>query len=72
VAMPDPRNQYLNEPPPPLGFTTVESSGSFQVPNFTEPIRETPYMNTVTRLEEQLPVSVNFMAVKVYDGMLSV
>jgi hypothetical protein len=70
VAVPNPRNQYLKEPRPPLGFSAVEISGFSEAPDFTVPIGETPYKSTITGLEEQLPVSVNFMAAKGCDGML--
>lgn len=64
------RNAYRGAPKPPTGWNHAMMSTFWGGPDFTLPIGEAAYFSNVTQHEEQLPVTVNFMAARGCDGLI--
>ena len=64
------RNQYLNPPEVPYGFSSGRISPLSEAPDYVVPVGEATYNSTITNHEEVLPVTVDIMAAKGCDGML--
>lgn len=65
------RNSYLAGVTPPANFSTSRISVLGELPDFVVPIGEVSYFSKITNHTEYLPVTVDFMARKGCDGMLS-
>lgn len=65
------RNQYNGPPTVPFGFSTGRISVFTEVPDVVVPIGQASYQSTITGHMEMLPVTVDFLAAKGCDGMVS-
>lgn len=65
------RNTYLAGVTPPASFSTSRISVLGEIPDFVVPIGEVAYLSDITNRTEYLPVTVDLMAKKGCDGMLS-
>ncbi|KAI9726019.1 MAG: hypothetical protein M1834_009430 [Cirrosporium novae-zelandiae] len=64
------RNEYIDAPTIPTGFSISRVSNFAEVPDFVVPIGETTYTSTITSHNETLPITINFVAAKGCDGMI--
>ncbi|KAM0712014.1 hypothetical protein Q7P37_011108 [Cladosporium fusiforme] len=71
IPKPKYRNTYLTGVTPPANFSTSRISVLGEIPDFVVPIGEVAYLSDVTNRTEYLPVTLDFMARKGCDGMLS-
>ena len=62
----------LHDSPPtaPFGFSPSRISPFAEIPDFVVPIGQATYNSTITLHEEELPITINFLAAKGCDGML--
>ena len=61
----------LYSPPgPPLGFSSSRISPFAEVPDFVVPVGQATYNSTITLHEEELPITIDFLAAKGCDGMI--
>ncbi|GME52951.1 Amidase [Neofusicoccum parvum] len=66
----DYRNEYLEAPTVPYGFSTSRVSVFSEAPDMVVPIGAASYFSSITNHTEVLPVTVDFMAAKGCDGMI--
>ncbi|KAH7053093.1 amidase signature domain-containing protein, partial [Macrophomina phaseolina] len=66
----DYRNQYLDPPTIPFGFSASRISVFSEAPDMVVPIGAASYFSSVTNHTEVLPVTVDFMAAKGCDGLI--
>lgn len=66
----DYRNEYVDAPTIPYGFSTSRVSVFSEAPDMVVPIGAASYNSSITSHEEVLPVTVDFMAAKGCDGMI--
>ena len=66
-----PRNQYRDPPKPPLGFSNGEISIFAEIPDTVFPLGQVPVFSSITNHTEYLPVTVDVMASKGCDGLIS-
>ncbi|KAG8526482.1 uncharacterized protein KY384_008682 [Bacidia gigantensis] len=64
------RNEYLDPPTAPTGFSTGRVSVFAEVPDFVVPVGQAAYNSTITLHEEFLPVTIDIMAAKGCDGLI--
>ncbi|KAL8865451.1 MAG: hypothetical protein Q9198_009316, partial [Flavoplaca austrocitrina] len=67
----DYRNEYNQPPTVPFGFSSSRISVFAEVPDVVVPVGQASYLSTVTNHTEVLPVTVDLMAAKGCDGMVS-
>lgn len=67
---PNTRNEYLDEPTVPFGFSGGRISVFAEVPDSVYPLGQVPYFANTTNHIEYLPVAVDIMAAKGCDGLL--
>lgn len=65
------RNEYIQRPTVPFGFSTSRISVFAEVPDVVVPVGQASYQSTITNHTEVLPVTVDLMAAKGCDGMVS-
>lgn len=65
------RNEYIKAPTVPFGFSTSRISVFAEVPDVVVPVGQASYRSIITNHTEVLPVTVNLMAAKGCDGMVS-
>ena len=61
---------HVSPPGVPFGFSPVRIGSFAEVPDFVVPIGQATYNSTITVHEEELPITVDFVAAKGCDGML--
>ncbi|KAI4095792.1 MAG: hypothetical protein LQ339_007155 [Xanthoria mediterranea] len=64
------RNEYIQPPSVPFGFSTSRISVFAEVPDVVVPVGQASYRSTITNHTEVLPVTVDLLAAKGCDGML--
>lgn len=69
---PNYRNQYIKPPTVPFGFSTGRISVFSEVPDVVVPIGQAAYRSNITEHMEMLPVTMDFLAAKGCDGMVSI
>ncbi|KAI9367285.1 amidase signature domain-containing protein [Aspergillus egyptiacus] len=65
------RNRYLDPPSLPFGFSNGMISVFAEVPDSTFPLGEVPVFSAITHHTELVPVSVNVIAARGCDGVIS-
>lgn len=65
------RNLYNKPPTVPFGFSTGRISVFSEVPDVVVPIGQATYQSNITAHTELLPVTVDILAAKGCDGMVS-
>lgn len=68
---PSPRDKYISPPGPPLGWFTGLISCFAESPDSVFPLGEIPVLSTITGRDELLPVTVNVLAAKGCDGVIT-
>lgn len=66
-----PRNDYLDPPVVPLGFSNGEISVFSEAPDSVFPLGQIPFFSPVTNHTEYLPVTVDVMVAKGCDGLIT-
>ncbi|KAL9000402.1 MAG: hypothetical protein Q9169_000919 [Polycauliona sp. 2 TL-2023] len=66
----DYRNEYVEPPTVPFGFSPSRISVLAEVPDVVVPVGQAGYESTITNHTEVLPVTVDLLAAKGCDGML--
>ncbi|KAK4503796.1 hypothetical protein PRZ48_004711 [Zasmidium cellare] len=64
------RNQYLDSPRVPFGFSISRVSPFWGGPDFVIPLGSAEYFSNITLHNEVLPVTVDIMAARGCDGMI--
>lgn len=65
------RNRYLDPPSLPFGFSNGLISVFAEAPDSVYPIGEVPVFSTITNHTELVPVTVNVIAARGCDGVIS-
>ncbi|TPX07409.1 uncharacterized protein E0L32_002121 [Thyridium curvatum] len=66
----NPRNQYINAPRPPFGWSSGRISVMSECPDFVFPLGQVASRSAITAHNEYFPVGVDILAAKGCDGML--
>lgn len=66
----NPRNQYINPPSVPFGFSSGRISVMSEVPDYVYPIGQVASQSSITKHAEFFPVAIDIMAAKGCDGLL--
>ena len=64
------RNQYIDPPEAPYGFSAGRISVFTEVPDSVFPLGQSSFFSNVTQHEEFLPVAVDIMVAKGCDGLI--
>ncbi|KAJ7191721.1 amidase signature domain-containing protein, partial [Mycena pura] len=65
------RNQYIQAPLPPLGFSDGRISGMAECPDSVYPLGQVSANSSITGHKEWFPVAVDILAAKGCDGLLA-
>ncbi|OOF92982.1 hypothetical protein ASPCADRAFT_508787 [Aspergillus carbonarius ITEM 5010] len=62
---------YVLTPPPPLSFPLINTNKTpYSCADFTIPLNQVPYLSPISKIPEQLPVSMNLIVRRGCDFML--
>lgn len=65
------RNRYLKSPALPFGFSNGEISAFAEIPDSVYPLGEVPVFSRITNHTELVPVTVDIIAARGCDGIIS-